>query len=412
MVYERTNTLLTSNRTREAWGKLLGDSVAVAALIASQQIQYRRFICPGDQGRYRRHKMSSSMGKSDKALEKLKIAVNGGQEFLKQSGTLPLEYVTDSVDPPLRDTLKGLCLQIEERHKVHEAESEKGNLFIHYTSIAVLESMLQGLSEKEQKHKERGDNEPEPPLPLCGKKSSFRMYDSVHLNDPDEGNYFVRHLNLPKKYAWLGKTGATHAYIASFIIPNGMKDLSDNLVFWQTYGKEGTGCSLSLTVPRSQLQQVLYGTEQAKSTAKVLRPVLDSLGPLVKSCSPALCRAVREKLARTIWESLERFRYSYKSEIYEHESECRRVVLESNIGNPYEICFEDQDPANYPARIRHYYEDEDLEIKKLLATGSSVTLGPCVPRRYNVRYYLKTLMQRVGLEDVEIKFSKLQYRNS
>ena len=29
--------------------------------------------------------------------------------------------------------------------------------------------------------------------------ASLRLYDSVHFNDPDEGNYFFRNLNLPKK---------------------------------------------------------------------------------------------------------------------------------------------------------------------------------------------------------------------
>ncbi len=282
------------------------------------------------------------MGKSEKALEKLKIAVNGGQEFLKQSGTLPLEYVTDSVGPPLRDVLGGLCLQIEEQHKVHEAKNEEDNLFIHYTSIAALVSMLQDASKDDK----NGDNQ-----------SSLRLYDSAHFNDPNEGTYLSDNLNLLKRYKWLGKMEASHAYITSFIIPNGKEDLSNNLVFWRTYGQEGAGCSLSLTVPRSRLQKVLYGPNKVKSAAKVLGVGLDSLDPLVRIRKQSLREDVRKELARTVWESLERFRYLYKSEVYKYENECRLVVAEeSNSLGPdkNKICFEDQGENKSPAHISRH----------------------------------------------------------
>ena len=197
------------------------------------------------------------MEKSKEALEKLKVAVKGGREYSEKLGTLPLEYVTENVFSALQNVLKYL---IEERHKVDKSESEEDNFVIHYTSIAALESMLQNAS--------KGD-----------KKSSLRLYDSVHLNDPDEGNYFARNFNLPKKYDWLGKKDVSHAYIVSFILPNSEEDMSNNLVFWRIYGKEGEGCSLLLRVPRCRLQKVLYGTKKVKRTVKDLRSVLDLLEP-------------------------------------------------------------------------------------------------------------------------------------
>ena len=334
------------------------------------------------------------MEKFEKALENLKAAVEGGQEYMEKSGPLPLEYITENVFPVLQDTLKYL---IEERHKVESSEKDD-NLVIHYTSIAALVSMLQDASKG-------------------GEKSSFRLYDSVHLNDSDEGNYFTRHLNLPKKYDWLGKKDVSHAYIASFILPDSKSekdDMSNNLVFWRTYGHDGEGCSLSLPVPRGRLQKVLYGPEEVKSTAEVLMPILDSLDPMAKVCKEPLHKDVGEKLTGVVWESLERIRYLYKSEIYEHENECRFVIAESNILDKDNIRFEDQDRNNFPARIRHYYEHEELDIKKLLITGSSITLGPCVSHPYNVPYnvcyYLKTLMRRSNLAGPKIKPSKIPYR--
>ena len=350
------------------------------------------------------------MEKSKEAVEKLKAAVNGIRGFL-ESKNLALPHVTEDVCPPLREALKDLCLRIEERHKVESSEKDD-NYVIHYTSITALVSMFQNASKKEKERKERRDKEPDE----SKEKSSLRLYDSVHLNDPDEGNYLSS--NLPKKYDWLKKEDVSHAYIASFILPNSdsQEDMSDNLVFWRTYGQEGEGCSLSLPVPRSRLQKVLYGTEEVKSTIGVLRPsldsLLDSLEPLVRIRKQPLRKDVRERLAEVVWESLERFRYLYKSEAYKHENECRFVVAESNIPDKNKICFEDQDRNNYPARIRHYYEHEDLGIKNLLVTGSSITLGPCVPHAYNMRYYLEALKRRAGLLGPEIKVSKIPYRKS
>ena len=115
-------------------------------------------------------------------------------------------------------------------------------------------------------------------------------------------------------------------------------------------------------------------------------------------------------MAEVVWESLERIRYLYKNEAYEYENECRFVVAESNILDKDKICFEYQDRNNSPARIRHYYEHEELGIKKLLVTGSSITLGPCVPYPYNMGYYLERLMQQVDLYGPKIKTSKIPYR--
>ena len=350
------------------------------------------------------------MKKYDEALEKLKATVIGSRGYL-ESKNLALKYVTEIVSPALREALEDLYLLIKKRHKVDEAKSEKNNFVIHYTSIASLVSMLQDASkEPERKDKEREDKDPEPDPTPGDKKSLWRLYDSVHLNDPEEGSFLIR--NLPKKYDWLGKREESHAYIASFVLPNGdsQEDMSNNLVFWRTYGQEGEGCSLSLRAPRSRLQKVLYGTEGLKYTKKNLRLVLDFLEPLVRIRKQPLRTDVRDILAKTVWEYLEKFRYLYKSEAYESENECRSVVAESDILDKGKIFFEDKNLNNSPIRIRHYYEHDDLDIRELLATGSSITLGPRVPHADNVCYYLNTLRQRAGLDYQEINISKIPYR--
>ena len=158
------------------------------------------------------------MEKFEEGLEKLKAIVESVQIYFTKPESYNLEHlVTAAVCPMLEKALTDMCPRIEERHKIEESQSK---VVIHYTSITALVSMLENVS--------KGDN-----------KSPFRLYDSAHFNDPDEGNYLAR--NLLQKYSWLGEKGVRHAYVASFILPNSEKDISDNLVFWRTYGREGEG---------------------------------------------------------------------------------------------------------------------------------------------------------------------------
>ena len=329
------------------------------------------------------------MKNSKKALEPLIVAVNGSREYL-ESKKLALPYVTAIVCPALRNILTNLCV-----HRVGESEIGGDKLVIHYTSIAVLVSMLQDVS--------KGD-----------KISALRLYDSVNMNDPDEGNYFDRHFSLPAKYDWLGEKEASHAYIKSFILPKSEEDMSNKLLFWRTYGREGEGCSLSLPVPCGRLQKVLYGPEGVEYTIKELGSVLDSLDLLLEIAKLSIRKSVQKKLAETVWESLDKIRYLHKNKAYDYENECRLVVAESNIFDKNQIRFDDQDRNNPLGRIRHYYEpkDLDLKIRNLLVTGSLITLGPCVSRPYNVEYYLETLMRRANLEGPQIRTSKIPYRKS
>lgn len=353
------------------------------------------------------------MRKFEEALEKLKVAVDGGREFFNQSGILPIEYITENVFFGLQNVLKYF---IEERHKIEEAENGEENSIIHYTSIGALVSMLQDASKQELKDKERENEKLELSSSSCYPKPSLRMYDSVHLNDPNEGFYFarhlVRHLKQSRKYDWLKKLDMGHAYVASFILPNSKKNMRNNLVFWRTYGDDGEGCSLSITIPRNQLQRVLYGKKKVQETIDDLKLVLDVLSPLLEIENSTTQNNIQEKLSETVWKSLARVSYLYKSKAYEHENECRFVLLEADIENKDNICFEYHNRNKSPARVRHYYEHEDFQIKKLLDSESSITLGPCVPFRSNVRNCIDVLLKRANLYGPEIKCSKIPYRKS
>ena len=328
-------------------------------------------------------------------MENLKAVVESVQDYFKRPESYNLEsLVTTEVCPVLEKRLEDLCLRIEKRHKIEEPKSK---FVIHYTSIFALVSMLQNALKDD-------------------KKSSLRLYDSIHSNDPGEGNYLTR--ELLQNYKWLQKTDVRHAYIASFILPKSdiEKDaISDDLIFWREYGQEGEGCSLSLAAPFSRLRRVFYGpgSKDSKRTVEELRSVLDLLDPLDID-NPSIPEDAQKKLAESVCKSLERIRYLYKGKAYAHEIECRFVLLESDI-DKNKICFEYQDRNNSHARIRHYYEHEALQIKNLLESGSSITFGPSIPVDYrdNLGYCTEELKRRIGYPFApEIKFSDITYRKS
>ena len=347
------------------------------------------------------------MSNTDEKMEKLKAQVTAGlqhfkknPEYLERNPEQGMLYVAEIVFPALKDVLKDLCREIENRHRLEELESRTKVSVIHYTSIATLVSLLQN-APKEIENASTGRN------------ASLRLYDSAHFNDPDEGKYFYRNLKLVNGQELLRTSNAHHAYIASFIRPDAKKterDASDDLVYWRTYGKEGEGCSLKLTVPGCRLWKVRYGADEVKCPDRLLKSVWDTLYPLIGINGQPIID-VQEKLAGIVVRLLEKIQYLFKDKAYQYENECRFVIPESETDRN-KICFEYGGQCNTPTRIRHYYEDKDLEIEEILGSGSLITLGPCVPYPENVRYYLETLLQKAELHNTEIKISKIRYRKS
>lgn len=332
------------------------------------------------------------MEESRKGLENLKAAVERVRDYFEKPESYKLEpLVTETIGPALEQALKNLCPQIEERHKIDASKEQENILVIHYTSLSGLVSMLQDASKQND-------------------KSKFRLYNSFHFNDPEEGNYLTH--SLLRDYKWLGKTDMRHAYIASFIHPDTKEEqesMSNDLIFWRTYGQEGEGCSLSLLAPLSRLLTVSYGpdSQNAKLTVKDIRAVLDLLGPL-KIDNPSVLESTQKRLADIVLKPLEKIRYLYKNEAYVREKECRCVILESEIEDD-DKKFEYQDRNNYPPRIKHYCEDEDFHLEKLMESRSYITLGPCVPYRDDVNYCIGVLKERANWKS-EIRNSKIPYR--
>ncbi len=316
------------------------------------------------------------------ALTKVKEATD--EEFLR--------YVDSFVEDRVKEAVKDLYPEIDKRHQLEPGSGDRVTA-IHYTGIDVLVSMLEKVA--------------------AGNKDSLRMYDSVHLNDPAEGNYIAT--NIPKEYdcEWLEKKDTSHAYIASFVTPDCREEeekASDNLVFWRTYGEEGQGCSLSFPLSRNRLRKVLYGSDEVRHTLEILKPVLDAVKPLADIPEPSLREETRKTLARAVWNSMERFNYLYKSRAYGYEKECRLVQPRADIKNEKNIRFEMQGGGNSPPHIRHYCEDECLLTEKLLVSGSRITLGPCVSYPDDTLRCLETILRKAGLDGPVVRTSGIDYR--
>ncbi len=335
-------------------------------------------------------------------------------------------YVSHNVIPMLRDVLSDLRGHIEQHHKlckspdceepVREGEREDEELFpvVHYTSITAIIRMLEDHAKKHQaRANKQGDRAKQSEGHLKNREAlsdgaSLRLYDSAHFNDPDEGNYLVRKIVPRQRYTWLRDSSAGNAYIASFIIPEtNANAASDNLVFWRTYGREGKGCSLKLMIPKSRLWKVIYDPDDAKRTAQLLTPVLDVLDPLVTISDGGARRGFQESLAETFRETLGQILYSYKSQAYAYEHEARVIAIKPANDD---IRFDYNKYGDSPFGIRHYLEPEYLNIKDILASGSSITLGPNVSERDDVRRSLKLLMGRSELYGPEVNVSNISYR--
>ena len=298
----------------------------------------------------------------------LKRLCTSGLEWLNRNGSANMDYVERMILPELGTAVQGIRSRIEERHRI-PTEADNVTVWVtHYTSLSAATSMLRDLAD--------------------GKVAVLRLYDTSHCNDPDEGNHLVRQLSSIDGCRWLERESLVgHAYITSFVRSQDDKDMSDNLVFWRTYGKDGTGCSLTVAVRADLLRRVFYLVSDIEKTKQIILPVLDAVGPLARA--DASCA---ELISRSIWKHLEGVRYLYKDEAYHHENEHRIAIpATSSEIEPNSIQFQPYEPDGPVVEVRHYYEIDGLALGKILSSGSELMLGPAVKDSYSVCLYLNDL---------------------
>ncbi len=281
-------------------------------------------------------------------------------------------YVTSIVLPTLSELVASLVV---DRHRVDDSHDLP---VIHYTSIANMFSIIE--------------------------EGGLHLFDSENSNDPSEGTYFARHLNVADVPPWAREANPSHAYVASFVLPNPEESRHDDLVYWRTYGQEGEGCSMELLVPKASLRTVLYGASEVQQTVAALLPILKALDPLAQ-----LDTRIANHLSGSLWNALTPLRYLYKDGAYEYENECRYVISSGEV-EPSEISFRYGGSARHPGRVRHYCHHDELAVSKILTSGSSITFGPTVAETENLKHSTSILLQKHGLTGAQVNESKISYR--
>ena len=163
---------------------------------------------------------------------------------------------------------------------------------------------------------------------------------------------------------------------------------------------------MKLRTPTAHVRKVLYTSEELERTEKLLHPVLDALAPLVGTDDSWVKHALRE----AFWASLGRIRFLYKSPAYQYERECRFVIAKTEISDD-KILFDYRYDGGSSGRLRHYCEDMALNVSKILGSGSSITIGPCVADREDLKQSLEILKERTGL-GATVKCSGISYRRT
>ena len=122
------------------------------------------------------------MEKIEKGLEKLNAFIKTSSEYLTKNKDLASEYMNRHLGSALEEVLKEYWLQIEDRHKIEGAKNEEKIIVIHYTSIAVLISILKDACyepERENKEEDRENSGTKVKPTADYFRSSLRLYDSV-----------------------------------------------------------------------------------------------------------------------------------------------------------------------------------------------------------------------------------------
>ena len=162
---------------------------------------------------------------------------------------------------------------------------------------------------------------------------------------------------------------------------------------------------------RIPFRRVLYGQQQVTLTLDRLDPtsIWNCLNPLTNNPNQEFSGITHDLLSEIMRNNIARILYLYKDDAYKYEQECRTVKSVLEIADE-DIRFERLERLASPDSIRHYYEDSDLRIDRILVTGSLITIGPLVPRPYNVMYYIKTQLEKARLSGPSVEISKIPYQ--
>ena len=207
------------------------------------------------------------------------------------------------------------------------------------------------------------------------------------------------------------KLGGT-TYGCSF--SSGPSGVEDDLTYWRLYGNDGQGCSLKITViPDIQFYRVRYRNKndrKQRDEDKLIAGQLENLFEVSKKFVDGLPDEHRKSIGSKVALELSKVLYGYyhmiKDIAYEKEQEWRMIKV---LPEPEEVKFDTS--SDY--LVKRYIEGPSL--KRLLSSGSVVTIGPTVPNSGAARAFIEhkaKTVHDIGIHNntAEIKNSVQSYR--
>lgn len=280
---------------------------------------------------------------------------------------------------------KKISSEIEAGHRL---DNDSGKVkVVHYTSLDTIHALL---------------TEPS--------TQYLRLYDSVHLTDPQEGWYvFSKSIKSIRTSRWL-ESPVSHAYITSFLPwkdDDTIGNTYDHLSHWRAYGDNGRGCSLAVSVPRSELYEVNYCDSIRDDDArKMIRfiDISDQVWNGIVSREQESLRSEYEIMIRNSFATALKSRFLHKHPSYKQEGEMRALIAAQE---PNEVETEVRG-----RHIRHYVRHDAFSMDRLLNSDCRITVGPAVDHQGDVAESLKRILDRNRKTGPRVHVSEIPYRTS
>lgn len=282
----------------------------------------------------------------------------------------------------LQKAANELSIELENRHRL--GSDNRIVKAVHYTSLETVHALL---------------TEPS--------KQYLRLYDSVHLTDPQEGRYVFN--GSGQKSGWL-ESPVSHAYIISFFpweyvdrthdhLSHWRDRTHDHLSHWRAYGDNGRGCSMVISVPKKELYAVNYREDKRDDAEiklsqfvtvsdKVWNGIIDK-----KKGSPSRYEDMLEIFATAL-----KSRFLHKHPSYKHERERRALVAAPKQRIETEIR---------GRHICHYVERPEFKMDRLLTSDCRITVGPAVDHQQDVAESFRRILGKTG---PRVGVSEIPYR--
>ena len=282
----------------------------------------------------------------------------------------------------LIDAARTLNDELEAKHRL-EDDSEEVKV-VHYTSLETIHALL---------------TEPS--------TQYLRLYDSVHLTDPQEGRYVFNEIELGQKSGWL-ESPVSHAYIISFFPWEDDADgkTYDHLSHWRAYGDNGRGCSMVVSVPRRKLYEVNYCPKEKDDAARKLEKFVTISDEVWDGIINRKKGDVKYDDMLEMFATALKSRFLHKHPSYKHEHELRALVAATKQSTKKQSIKTEVRGRH----IRHYVEDGAFRMDCLLTSECMITVGPAVDHQQDVAQSFRRILTRNQKTGPEVEVSKIPYR--